>query len=300
MIDGSFSFEREYPVWKGKEKTIMDAVIFQDKKPKIVIENKVKDFPTIEQLRRIEGAFGLGPIQFVLATLFWTNENELGTSPWSVLTYKELSERLLPEKFASPNSYHYYLINDYKNLLSSLARIADLLAPTKHYDFAKSHAETETLFKDLDGIRLWEGYQKLRASHLIACFKNSTIYSELPEGIKLAYGVNNKKATMDFYTTIGNYNIGIQIEDKQFRRFINGPQGEMISNKLLSEGMFFDQGFKREKGTKNFLGYFERKFSYQYEKIDSPISFDDLFEKIKDEFQYIKSNRARIENCILQ
>lgn len=298
ITDGKTSFKREYTVGKGKEKTVMDLVILQDNKPAIVIENKVKDFPKINQLVRIKESFNPDlNIQFILATLFWTNQNEFNLPDWSVLTYRELSERLVPEKFASPNTYNYYLIEDYKNLLSSLASIADLLSPTKQYDFAKSHDEK---FHYLNEARLWEGYQKLRASHLISCFKNSDIYSELPEDIKLAYGVNNKKATLDFYTTLGNYNIGIQIEDKQFRRFINGPQGEMVSNKLLSEGIFFDQGFKSKKGNKNFLGYFERKFSYQYEKIDSPISFDDLFEKIKDEFQNIKSNQARIENCILQ
>lgn len=299
VTEGKISFQREYVVGRKGERTIMDVVVFQNNKPTVVIENKVKDFPNNEQLLRIEKAFNSDSnIQFVLATLFWTKEIEINFSPWNVLTYQELSERLVPEKFARPNSYHYYLINDYKNLLSSLASIANLLSPTKQYDFAKSHCEN--LFYDLNDAGLWEGYQKLRASHLIACFKSSTIYSELPQGIKIGYSVNNKKATLDFYMTIGQYNIGIQIEDKQFRRFINGIQGQAVSDQLLTEGIFFDQVFRSKKGNKNFLGYFERKFSYQYEKIDSPISFDDLFDKIKEGVQNIKSNQDRIENCISQ
>lgn len=300
VVGGKICFKREHPVKNGDNvKTIMDVVIFQDNKPILVIENKVKDFPKIDQLDRIRKAFNCDSnIQFVLATLFWTKEKEFEISPWRVLTYQQLSERLVPEKFASPNSYNYYLIEDYKNLLSDLASIANLLSPTEQYDFAKGHKKD--LYTSLDKAKLWEGYQKLRASHLIACFKNNKIYSKLPEDIKLDYGVNHKKATLDFSINLGNYRIGIQIEDKQFRRYINGRGGRKVAEKLLAEGIFFNRKFSSNRGGKNFLGYFDGDFSYQYDTLELPIAFDDLFEMIDEEFQSVKLNQAIIESCFAQ
>jgi hypothetical protein len=89
----------------------------------IVVENKVKDFPTIEQLERIIRSFTLESVEsFILVSLFNTdhlklNDSEFEGKKWNVLTYSDLATRINPIKLSEGTSIpHYYelLIQDYK------------------------------------------------------------------------------------------------------------------------------------------------------------------------------------------
>lgn len=306
VIDDGTIFSREYRQGRKEKKAIIDLAIHHQKKPIIVIENKIKDFPTQSQLSRIQESFNDdNTIKYILVTLFW--QNDLKFEGWETVSYLELSQRIIPENFVSnendPHKKIYFqnLIQDYKAFTSKLAEIAMELKVNQEYDFAKSHKGD--LFQILNESKLWEGYQKLRASHLIQCFSNSGYYKDLfgKLPITLNYSVNNKKATLDFFFTILKaenikYTIGIQIEDNQFRSFVNGNNGKQFAEKLLEKNLFFDAAYLSKKKRESFLKY-GTHFKYQYTEIEQQ-SFEDLFRKINAKLSEILKFKEEIIACI--
>lgn len=267
------TFKREHIQSSGEYKSIVDLYVSET----IAIENKVKDFPTTEQLDRIKKSFGKTDIEFVLTTLFWTDE--LSFNDWTIKTYKNISDAIDPKKFTNDN-YFQSLISDYKKFTLNLSEISDQLEIKQEYDFAKSF--DKELYEKLNGIKLWEGYQKLRSSHLQFHFNKSNIHD-----ITTSYGINNKKATIDFVLNLQNgYKLGIQLEDNQYRKFVTGRKAGEFAENLISSNLFLNDTFvSRER--KSYLNY-GVTFKYQYKKIEK-ISFMDLFEKVNNDFKIINN-----------
>jgi len=275
QIEGNITFKREHNESFGEFKSKVDLLVTDGTLPQIVIENKVKDFPTSEQLDRIKSCFSEPSAEFILTTLFWTND--LKFNDWSVRTYRELSEAILPENFTT-NRYHQDLITDYKEFTLTLATLAEQLNISQEYDFAISL--NKALFNRLNDIKLWEGYQKLRASHLLFCFNKSNEHK-----LSATYSINNQKVTITFQSSINNdYRIGIQIEDNQYRKFIIGPKHFQFSENLRKNNIFFNNDWSSPL-KKNMMSY-KPDFKYQYEKIEV-LSFTELFKKVNKDFQII-------------
>jgi hypothetical protein len=321
---GDFTVERELQT-KGKKalpkteggknkkaKAILDlAFIEASQTLKIIVENKVKDFPQKDQLERIQAAcddVNGEKYQYVLTTLF-TFEG-MNFDKWKTLTYKEIADKIEPEKFTPNNTYHQALIGDYKEFLKNLANLAEALHVTHDYDFAISHhsKKEENLFHALNKIKLWEVYSKMRSSHLIAEFQKK--FSENREFCSSSYHINNQKATLHFIKHLSdtNYSIGVQIEGIQFRRFVSVKDAStgkihQFAENLKREGLFLNSEFENKKDKSSF-GNYGNNFRYQYAKINSPIekpiSFQKLFELIEKEFQEIEDNKPEILICIPQ
>lgn len=282
----SFVFKREHNQHFNDFKSSVDLLISVDNLPRIVIENKVKDFPTDEQLQRIKNSFKENDIDFVLTTLFWTND--LSFEGWRVITYKQISNAIIPERFTE-NSYYKSLILDYKSFTINLARLTENLEINQKYDFAISL--NKGLYNKLNDIKLWEGYQKLRASHLLYHFKKIN-----SRNIFTGYSINNQKVTIDF--TLGlkdGYRIGIQIEDIQYRKFVFGRKAGKFTENLIGENVFFNDRFIG-RGKKTYLNYGD-VFKYQYEKIGS-LTFKDLFDRVNNDLAEIMNNLDKIEKQI--
>lgn len=282
----NISFEREYKRISLNNKTIksqVDILITENKSPIIVIENKVKDFPTHKQLDRIINSFDNNSnITFILTSLF--NYNEIKFEKWNIKTYLDISNSIESTKFTN-NDYYRFLINDYKDFCLNLHLFANLLPINKIYDFSIYH--NKKLFPILNKIKFWETFQKLRSSHLLHYFNKENI------DIETVYSINNQKATLDFiYPLSNNYKIGIQVENNQFRYFVLGEKADIFANNLLNKVLFFPNN--RENKDKVFLKY-GKIFRYQYTKIDEPISFTELFNRIKDEINKIKLLKNKIE-----
>jgi hypothetical protein len=285
-IGNNLIFEREHNQSSGEFKSTVDLVISSENSQKIAIENKVKDFPTIGQLERIKNSFGTTTAELILTTLFWTNELEF--NGWTVKTYRQISEAIKPKNFTD-NSYYQDLISDYKEFTSTLASLTEQLNITQEYDFAISL--NKELYNKLNDIKLWESYQKLRASHLLFCFNKSNIHN-----VTTAYGINNQKVTIDFVLPItSEYKIGIQIEDNHYRKFIIGPKHVQFSENLRSNNIFFNNVWMSPQ-KKTMMSY-KPNFKYQYEKIGK-IKSDDLFKKINDDILAINNDIENIRKHI--
>lgn len=288
----SLSFKREHKQSFGKDKnnkSVVDLLISCEDAPFVVLENKVKDFPTISQLKRIKNSFNNKTFHYVLATLFYSPD--INFEGWSIRTYKEISNSLVPENFTT-SQYYKNLIQDYKEFIFNLSELADILPITHEYDFANSY--NVEFFHKLNEIKLWEGFQKLRASHLLYHFNNR-------QGIQTDYSINNQKATMTFFIPLKeNYEIGITLEDNQFRKYIGGKRAEDFAHNLLSNQIFFNNDFKA-RGKKAFCKYDnkgDKQYRYQYEKIENSIPFPTLFDKICLEIDEVLSEKSLIENNI--
>lgn len=287
--DGNLTFKREHNQQYNEYKSAVDLLIIRDHEPYVVIENKVKDFPTTEQIHRIKNSFNDDSIHYVLATLFFSRE--IVFNGWKVKTYEEISHSIIPENFTS-NAYHKSLIQDYKEFIYNLAELARLLPLTLEYDFANTF--NPYLFNKLNEIKLWEGYQKLRASHLLFHFNNRN-------EIETRYSVNHQKATIDFLIRLKDgYLILISLEDNQLRRFVGGKKPEIFAQNLLANGIFFSSDFMG-RGQKPFLKYDNKgdtQYRYQYEKIPSPIPFQELFDKICSIMSEVLEQKSLIESNI--
>ena len=278
----------------------------------IVIENKVKDFPTIEQLERIVGSFGPSPrASFLLISLFDTEVIELHET-WNVMNYQELSNKINPSilvKGISEDdkiSYYESLIFDYKQFILNLHELAydKELRVTNNYDFAnefnKDNGKEKGLFSLLDEIKFWEVYQKMRASHLKIEFEK---FNKLSFIGPIVYGIHHQRSTINFPVIFlerkdkkGNLlEIGIQLENNEFRRYIHCNQAQKLMDKMKENGIFFDKNFISLSG-KNNLNYGDR-WKYQYEKIekDSEITdFSKLFNKITNELNDLHNKKNEI------
>lgn len=274
-------FIREHNQKFGENKAKIDLYIANA----VVIENKVKDFPTAEQMDRIKMAFSGKDVEFVLATLFCFEE--LNFEDWNIITYQEISGKISPERFTK-DPYHLHLINDYKSFLSHLAELAEKLEIKQAYNFAIAF-EPE-IFRQLNGIKLWEGYQKMRASHLLYQYNKHNIHD-----VKTGYSVNNQKATIDFVVPITEgYNVGIQIENDQYRKFVSGKNAGVFASALIQNEVFLNSAFTG-RGNKPFLNYGEH-FKYQYEVLKRVLSFDDLFARVNKDIAEILKNTEAIKS----
>lgn len=280
-ITNNNTFKREHKQISGEFKASVDLYV----EDKIAIENKVKDFPTSSQLDRIKQSFGKSDIDFVLTTLFWTND--LTFEGWTIKTYRAISDSLDPKKFTN-DSYFQGLITDYKYFTYNLAELSANLEINKEYDFAISL--NKELYGKLNEIKLWEGYQKLRASHLLIHFEKSNTHN-----VSTAYSINNQKATIDFVIDLQDgYKIGVQIEDIQYRKFVIGKKAGEFAENLIGNNLFLNNTFSG-RGKKFYLNYGD-SFKYQYEKIER-LTFNVLFKKINNDIQNINDeiNNIRVQ-----
>lgn len=285
-LSSKTDFLREYNQKYVQVKSQVDLLISDKGIPAIVIENKVKDFPTYEQLNRIKTTFSESNPEFILATLFWSPE--LKYDGWVVKTYRQISEQLLPENFTK-DSYYKSLIQDYKEFILNLAELAEILSINHYYDFAKAH--NKELFTQLNSIKLWEGFQKLRAGHLLLHFGKENVHR-----VEASYRINNQKVTIQFLVPIRNgYNIGIQIEDNQYRKFIYGPKHDQFAENLRSKNIFFNLAWLSPR-KKSMCGY-NPNFRYQYEKL-IPMRYNQLFAKINTDIDYVEKNWSKIINLL--
>lgn len=286
--DENLTFKREHNQEFREYKAKVDLIIKRSNKSFVVIENKVKDFPTTEQLQRIRNSFNDDDIHYVLATLFFSQE--IGFSGWEVKTYEDISHSIIPANFTS-NAYYKSLIQDYKEFIYNLSVLAKLLPLTLDYDFAITF--NPELFNKLNEVKLWEGYQKLRASHLLFNFNSQY-------DIETRYSVNHQRATIDFLIRLRDgYLISLSLEDNQLRKTVGGKQPEKFAQNLLANGIFFSAEFMG-RGKKPFLKYDNKgdtQYRYQYEKIP-PQSFQELFDKIISIMGGVAEQKVLIEKNI--
>jgi len=273
-------FRTEVRVGKG---TKSDMEVRSGAVPIMVIENKVKDYPKREQLERIAECYrSPRPLAFVLVSLFGSPEEV--SPPWTHVSYGQISERIDAESFGG-SPFDIMLIGQYKSFTGLLSQLSELLPVTLSYDFFNT--VNRELFSYLGRLRLWEVYQKARASHMISCFQKTYHL----DGLAIGYYINHQKATISFVWSLPGFGVadgspgaGVQIEDNQIRTYLYWKDHEIFDKGMLlaKRGILFSPDWKNRKSeplNSYMNGAKLRNFIYQYKTIPV-MTFDRLFEDL--------------------
>lgn len=318
--DQEITVQREY---KSKNENItakIDLTFLEKQAPVIVLENKIKDYPTSEQLIKITKSIkhSHNNIQYILTTLFPIAKSEIPEN-WKAVSYKEIANRLIPDKFVSYNDPSYHLIQYYKSFLTDLSCLSDVLCRTYaggEYNFSIKGNE-DFLFKQLNTIKFWEVYAKYRSSHFSNYIKDKLENNKdlRKDRISVIYSINHQKATVTIYFNFRNsendpyFGAGIQIEDNQYRRFIGmDSRKEDDLNKWIKSNFWFKENnrnnrINKYKNTKDK----NRVFSYQYDDLKNKfsmnlndISYDRLYKTIIIDLFFIKNHRNKFKDLCRQ
>jgi hypothetical protein len=287
---GELVIVREKRVASGQNKAVLDLCVSNSRGESLVVENKVKDYPEAQQLSRIANSLPGSNNTLVLLSLLPIEEGAFKL--WRRLDYKTLSSRLDPAKF-STDRYHQDLVIDYRDFIRHLSDFADTLGFGLDYDFAIAH--DVALFRTLNSHRLWEAYQKMRASHMIAFY--NTRYRL--DGVRTLYSINHQKATMDFLLDVvpGKW-LGISIENNQYRRYLHSGSAQKDATAMLDNGIFFKRDFESQRRHDSFLNYGDVT-RYQYERMNDPVPFDILFRTVNKDLQDgVIANLVRIRELM--
>jgi hypothetical protein len=309
--------------FKGRNLTPKADLVGYNTKNEIVlvIENKVKDIPNKTQLQKLQTSFGNNNIKYVILSfvkpLFKVNH------PLVYVPYKTLKDVLLNEigNFKKDKYYHS-LIKDYVKFLTELQKVINSYKLTGDYDFA--YWSNRKLMETLNEIKLWENYQRIVGQEFSEKVQKQIKKDKTFKYLLTNSSINHQRATINFYFVWGKFEIGIQIENNQFRRFIYGDIKREDADKLRIQSLWFTDEWKPkrklkkqvyeikdepENGFDEYMNYgsydMQKKglFLYKYDPIfstDCRMDFIDIVNMIKENLSVIldEGNRKKIESIM--
>lgn len=290
-------FKREVKLSHNGFKSQVDLAIYQGGNLIGIVENKTKGVPTNEQLSRIKNSCKYNDVQYVATTLY--NDSSLVFENWKVLDFETIAQNIRTEQFRSADNFSQDLIRSYKEFMLRLTDVTSSLPITQRYDFGFDYNDLNPI---LDDVNLWDGFQKLRASHLLSTFQQHKEATDFYTG----QSYHHKKATIDFRFRLpedfGGFSFLIQLEGKQFRRCLEHGKTnvEKSALNLLNRKLFFSQSDGGGVKSKVFLGYTiggVKRFVYQYEVLPE-MDYSELFQKVVAERQLVVDNMNEIKNLL--
>ena len=277
-----------------------DLVIYS-KGREYVIENKIKSYPDRSQLERYSEETNLerGVITGINEPPFELPVN------WRFISYNEISSFLRSIDFK--DNYLKSVVNDYCDVLDSINLLMKMsLDETK----GRLSYWSENI-KRLYDVRLMDVFRKNKADDFVQTCEELRILTEheikdLPEWtFYISRSFHNGKSTISFELQKGsgdNYKgqIGVQIEDNQFRLFLGlkkGPVEDIF--KIGLQHRWFDEEFDK-KGKREVFGHpttmsknpcsYSGRWVYQYfdtwnDKVEPKVDIQS-YEEIKKQVSY--------------
>lgn len=316
-----FEFDKylndKYQVFREKDNR--DIIIFLENKngdkEHVVIENKIKSLPRIDQLEKYTE--NVERHTFIQGILTGIGDNILDFSTsdklkakWLYVNYETISERI---RTIANNSkievihQNLHIINEYCEVLYAIN-----VCINRHLTISKDKLDYSC--QELYNLRIADVYKKLKGSNFLSFvndYKNE-IESYCPKNYKLITGsdFHNGKATLDI--RFCNYEdkslkcsvIGVQLEGEQFRIVVQKDLSEhekVNADELynLFKDSWFDDSYNSKDKNRKIFGFDTtmkatkgRKydsyqtswycFIYQYFDInESNNSYENLLELIK-------------------
>ena len=241
------------------------ATMGDDEEEILVIENKLKSFPTEEQLTKYSNIFEGKKATFILLSL--APEVNL-PKQWQYLSYNELAKRMhaVFDNAKFETEYHKYLIQDYIDVIDEISNALQI-KDTKKLDFYD-------VPKQLKQLHLRDIYIKYRgalfANFLKKNVQNCEIYSSFHHG----------KNTIDIVLISNDrYDFRIQLEGNQFRYcFLPAWSDDEKNKEDIAITLLYDQlwfFYTEEYSKKEFCKY-GKNFIYRYIKIERLFAKDNL------------------------
>lgn len=308
-----------------REKDNIDILISakdKEKEVNIMIENKIKSVLMPTQLERYSKKSiknklnSIGIVLSLTPPVFFNNEEyhckvNNKEIKWIYKNYNELLEILEYSNFSSRN------YREFKKVINCLIKITDYFK----FDYSKTCLELENneFVTKLKEVKLNTLYSKYFSSNLLM-----KIYSKLDINPKIISNdwENAKDKDLICFSACSaksisglcefkyifkqdngkNIDLGIQIENNQFRFLIEGETKTVNKAKNLIKDTWFN--FKEKKGNKIDFCKFEDKkkkttLFYQYFKIEN-MKAECVIDKCVEYIKYLIKNRENIQKCLLQ
>lgn len=271
----------------------------------LIIENKLKSFPTEKQLTEYSDAFEGKNAAFILLSL--APKTKL-PEKWQFLSYAELANRMhkVFDNADFLNEYHKYLVKDYISVIETISKNFPQNKSMK-YDFYDV-----TVVDDLKDI-----YIKYRTSELCS-YIDTTANLSATENLSATVDFRNKQGIINVSYKFEDYNIifAIQIQHKEYRygiRYGDKTENELretIANKLVNNGLWFNgctESYPNAKNypSKKFCGY-KPNFIYRYQTLEkmfnknkmSDITYREIAEKVSEDITALMEHKDKIVNLI--
>jgi len=273
-----------------------------------VIENKVKSIPRKEQLEeyrnkinKIDKVNGCKKILLTLAEPDF--EDVDGWDKCTYEQYKEIVIGIITDKSIIHNEYSRSIITDYCNMIDSLVSF-----------------KNEWLCNDFSNMKYWEiiddySYNELRINDLRHKIIYSKIFSVLKEKLQchnpitggyttkdifekdyalaIGYGMTNASGFAEVKVKINeDYLLGIQIQGKQYRHFVEFSDNSNIKKYERDELQeLFDNNRTFTIHNKRICSYRndgkEMKFQYVYRKIEDNETVNNVIKVIVADVEFL-------------
>lgn len=312
-----------------REKENIDLSFVYSNNQEILVENKVKSNPNLEQLKRYsEKNPNKNYLLLSLSEpLFFSSQKTLriGNATWHYLSYSELKDKLRIAIDRIENSYHRQIVEDYLLFIEGLVGVNSLCQVGGNDLFDFHSLDNNTFYNSLKDIRLHDFYQKkkyeLLAFEVYRKLKESNNYiaklvefgeelnweSQTPL-IYTGFGMARGVGLMDMkYLVAENLTLGIQIQGEHYRMVVEDNNGQ-IAHRIkeeLDNDYWFDlsRSFPNERVYPNItrgFNAFGKSFFYKSVKLGSNKSVNEVVEFILKDVELINSNLTEIQRLVAQ
>lgn len=279
-----------------REKMNIDITVERNGK-KYLIENKVKSLPDADQLIKYMEKAKKSKAEdhvFILITLAEPQFKGIKFEyPLKVKTYKEINVFLRNHSFQ--NDYLDLIVKDYTQLLDILEQLKDasvIKEDDKTLDFSQ---KDENILKR---VRLFDVAQKIRYSSFLEKFKR-----EFTEAFSLLESCNStitkSLGLVEFNMCLlrnKNIFIGIQIQGKQYRRFIlsvNKDKDVLDEMHAIMENKPLHDWFNKNAIKEKDFNRFGEIFQYKYEKVDNK-SVKEILYMLNEDLLWLNEIKSKI------
>jgi len=240
-----------------------DLVIYDKNGKQYIIENKIKSYPNKKQLEDYEKetgeSFAFGVITGLIEPPFIPGEK------WRFVSYSNIANKIQAIISRAESQYDKDLLTDYLNVLNNINNLMQLALNETDGRLSYWTENIDKFYK----IRMMDVFRKLKADTFATkCKDIETKFDELAKRhigweFYISRSFHNGKATLSF--ELLKYidekykgEIGVQIEDNQFRLFLGLAEGSSkkvddIFNVGIDVG-WFDSSFNKKSNRKVF-GY---------------------------------------------
>jgi hypothetical protein len=294
-----------------REKNKFD-LYFESKDGKVfVIENKVKSFPNLKQLKDYQ-TFKNNADYYILLSLFTTEKN---TAPWIKVSYNKLADELeagMKNLDSTTTNFNLLknIIQDYIGFIRNLHAISELIQKEKNIKESEScHYKDATLYIHLEKgkTRLEDFYIKAKyaqiAEEVFEQIKNDPIVQQkqLVVGqdanifednidISVSHGFTRSDGLVDIKVMAKNFVYSIQIQGIQHKRgFESEPKSGIEMPKAIEplhaeERDWVDfKNINEHPANRNEYNQYGIEFRYKYYNIDKKTTTQNLIDLIVED-----------------
>lgn len=308
---------------KEKNKDIIFDIMLDGRPLKVIVENKVKSLPSLEQLQKYSsnGNAFFGILLSLVKPAFMTTEKTIVINEvtWEWYNYQEFSKQL--QKHLSfiqlENAYHGNILSEYIEFLDLLCQIPmDVDWQHGMYDFSKI-----SLYSNLSELRIHDLFEKVihqqlgqRLNDVLKNKYSDVIYSskwQLGKEDQLyvfdAYGGYSGALAEVKYMVGSGINVGIQVQRGALNLSAEATDSKLafqFANDLFNKNLWFDFSlakcsYSKVYPVKKNITFKNYDQTFFYRAIELPVlPYHELIAIFESYLHVVLNNKDQIKACI--